>query len=234
RRARARGDGGGLPRGGAQTPRPLAGPGTPPPVPPRGGTTLFAGPRRRNPAPSLRGAAPAGGLTCLMKLLCLLPYALDLAPGQRYRIEQWLGPIRAAGVQVELAPMLTREEQQLLHTGASPLRKVQVLASSLQRGRRSIPQPGEYDAVWPYRSALLALPPFVERRLARTGIPILYDFDDSIWLTDTSAANERWAFLKCAGKTAELCRMAAAVVVGNDWLAEYARKHNANVHVIPS
>jgi glycosyltransferase involved in cell wall biosynthesis len=74
----------------------------------------------------------------------------------------------------------------------------------------------------------------VERLLRRTGIPLVYDFDDAIWLTDTSDSNRHWSGLKCSRKTAELCRIASAVVVGNETLGEYARRYNENVWVIPS
>jgi glycosyltransferase involved in cell wall biosynthesis len=169
-----------------------------------------------------------------MRVLFVLPYPLDHAPGQRYRVEQWLPRVRAAGIECHLLPLLTPEGQRILHSTASPARKALVAAASLSRALARLPRCGQYDAIWLHRYASLAGPPIVERLMARLGAPILYDFDDAIWMTDTTDANRRWGFLKCAGKTAELCRMASAVVVGNETLAEYAREHNANVWVVPS
>jgi glycosyltransferase involved in cell wall biosynthesis len=169
-----------------------------------------------------------------MKVLFMLPYSLALAPGQRYRVEQWLKPIQAAGVTCDVVPLMTPQEQNLLYSQVSAVRKAGVVGASLARAIRHVPRPGQYDAIWIYRSILVAGPPVVERLLVRTGTPIIYDFDDAIWMTDTMDGNRRWGFLKCAGKTAKLCGMAAAVVTGNDLLAEYARRYNGNVCVVPS
>jgi glycosyltransferase involved in cell wall biosynthesis len=169
-----------------------------------------------------------------MRVLFVLPYPLERAPGQRYRVEQWLPRMRAAGIECRLLPLLTPEGQRILYSTASPARKALVVAASLSRALRHLPRRGQYDAIWLYRYALVAGPPIVERLMARAGTPILYDFDDAIWMTDTTDANRGWASLKCAGKTAELCRMASAVVVGNETLAQYAREQNANVWVVPS
>lgn len=40
--------------------------------------------------------------------------------------------------------------------------------------------------------------------------------------------------MKCFGKAATICRLSAQVIVGNRYLAGYARRHNENVTVVPS
>jgi glycosyltransferase involved in cell wall biosynthesis len=74
----------------------------------------------------------------------------------------------------------------------------------------------------------------VERIIRGLGIPLVYDFDDAIYLGDTSASNARMRFLKFPSKTAMICRLATHVVVGNDMLAAWARQHNPNVTIIPT
>jgi glycosyltransferase involved in cell wall biosynthesis len=92
----------------------------------------------------------------------------------------------------------------------------------------------QYDAILIHRAACLVGPAFIERLIAMLGRPILFDFDDAIHLLDTSAANRRFGWLKFPSKTAALCKLSTHVVVGNTYLAEYARLRNPNVTVIPS
>lgn len=169
-----------------------------------------------------------------MKLLLLLPYALDTAPSQRYRIEQWRPFLERSGVTVTAATLLTLEEQRRLHAPRGTAGKAWMLAAAFARRARQLRSAGRYDAVWLHRAACPVGPPVLERVLARVGVPVVYEFDDAIWLTHTAAANQRWQFLKFAGKTASLCRMAARVVAGNEFLAEYARRFNSRVSVVPT
>jgi glycosyltransferase involved in cell wall biosynthesis len=49
-----------------------------------------------------------------------------------------------------------------------------------------------------------------------------------------SPANGHLNKLKFFGKVAEVCRLSRHVTVGNEYLADYARRHNRNVSVIPT
>src|SRR5207253_8923746 len=169
-----------------------------------------------------------------MKGLFLLPYALDTAPGQRYRVEQWAPFLSAAGIKCDLRPVVTLREQHVISSATSLARKTIAFAGSARRAWTLLPNQGQYDFVWLYRSVLPAGPPLLERRLAALGTPIIYEFDDAIWLPKTMPANRRLQFLKWSHKTAEICELAAAVVVGNEFLADYASRYNPNVHIIPS
>jgi glycosyltransferase involved in cell wall biosynthesis len=73
-----------------------------------------------------------------------------------------------------------------------------------------------------------------ERLLARSGKPIVFDFDDAIWIPDSRSVNGWFTRFRFPGKTATICRLASAVVVSNTYLAGYARRRNTDVHVIPS
>jgi glycosyltransferase involved in cell wall biosynthesis len=169
-----------------------------------------------------------------MRILFVLAYALDRTPGQRYRVEQWIPHLRARGIECDVRPLLERREVDLMHSRASSLRKAFVLLRSLLPAARAISASRGYDAVWISRGMLLAGPAVLERILARVGPPMIFDFDDAIWIARTMDANRLWAPLKFAGRTATLCRKAAVVIAGNENLATYARAHNENVWVIPS
>jgi glycosyltransferase involved in cell wall biosynthesis len=74
----------------------------------------------------------------------------------------------------------------------------------------------------------------LERLVALLGRPLIYDFDDAIFKLHTTHANRRFGWLKFPGKTASICRISSQVVVGNAWLADYARQFNQNVTIIPT
>jgi glycosyltransferase involved in cell wall biosynthesis len=88
--------------------------------------------------------------------------------------------------------------------------------------------------VFVHRAACLAGPPVFERVLVRRGHPVIYDFDDAIYVLHTAAANRALAWLKQPGKTATLCRLSQHVVVGNNYLADWARNHSTHVTVVPT
>nr|NUR37918.1 glycosyltransferase [Sphingomonas sp.] len=99
-------------------------------------------------------------------------------------------------------------------------------ASVLRRARN-------YDGVVIHREAALIGPAIYERLLARTGTPIIYDFDDAIWLQQPEHRS-MLSPLRFQRKTKAICRLAKAVTVGNPFLAAFARKHNSSVTIVPS
>src|SRR5690606_14964836 len=63
---------------------------------------------------------------------------------------------------------------------------------------------------------------------------IVYDFDDAIWLNPEEKISSLKRFIKSNYKVRIICKWAEVVVVGNKYLAEYARQYSSNVHIIPT
>ncbi len=164
--------------------------------------------------------------------LMLDPY--DKNPGQRFRIEQWERFLNKQNIYVEYFPFTDNELRQVLYQKGHILAKARGMVRALVRRRRQIKNARKYDLVYLFRAASMVGPAYFERVLARSGTPFIYDFDDAIYLTDTSEANRRFGWLKFAGKTAKICKLANAVTVGNSHLAAYARKYNENVYIVPT
>jgi glycosyltransferase involved in cell wall biosynthesis len=70
------------------------------------------------------------------------------------------------------------------------------------------------------------------RSLARRH-KLVFDFDDAIW---TSEKGDRSLFtrLRTGARLASVLKHSAVVMAGNDYLADYARRYNANVLVVPT
>ena len=169
-----------------------------------------------------------------IELIALVPYPLDTTPSQRFRIEQWRGPLEEFGIRVRLAPFADRRLMELLYEPGRSAQKIAGMIAGFARRLGDVATAGRGDAILIHRAAWLAGPALLERLLGLWRKPILFDFDDAIYLRHTSGANRLFDWLKFPGKTAALCRMSSLVVAGNDYLAAYAREHNPHVVVVPT
>jgi glycosyltransferase involved in cell wall biosynthesis len=170
-----------------------------------------------------------------MRVLALVPYPLGTTPSQRYRLEQW-APLLARdhGIQVEWAPFADASLARLLSRRGRLASKAWRMARATVSRWRALRRPLPHDVVVVHRAAFWAGPAWLESALSGTGRPYVFDFDDAIWLRHTSGANALFDRLKFPGKTAALCRGAALVVTGSEYLAGYARGHASRVRVVPS
>ena len=169
------------------------------------------------------------------RLLVLANKSEGLAPGQRYRFEQWAPRLeRDHGIALDLLPFESPALTDLLYEAGHRAAKARWIIYDLLRRIDAVRAAKNYDAVVVYREAALLGPAVIERLLGWTGRPIIYDFDDAIWSSRQERLNGLFARLRFVGKTKSLCRLASAVTVGNGYLADYARKHSPSVHIIPS
>ena len=172
----------------------------------------------------------------MTRLLFLGVHGRDRSPSQRYRFEQFEPALRDAGIETEYAGALTIEEAEDFYGPRGVLAKARVAARALARRAWSVAPRllrVRFDVVFVQREAFFLFNEWSEW-LAHLQAPIVFDFDDSIWIHAVSEANRRFAFLKNVSKIPRVVRLAHTVIAGNDHLAVWARQHNANVHVIPT
>lgn len=168
-----------------------------------------------------------------MRVLAVVPYAPGRAPGQRYRIEQWARQLAGDGIELEVAPFLPWRTMDILYRPGHLLAKAAGALAGYARRPRDVVRAGSFDVVYLYREASPLGPAWIERLLA-SRTPIVYDFDDAIYLPATSSANAWLGALKNPPKTAALCRLSRHVMVGNEVLAAYAARHARTVTIVPS
>jgi glycosyltransferase involved in cell wall biosynthesis len=170
-----------------------------------------------------------------VNVLVLAGYLYDTVPGQRFRIEQWARALETQGVRFEFAPFQSERLARILSVPGHHRDKARELLKGVGRRLRLLRGLGdEWDAVFLFREMAPFGPPLLEQLLARKGLPIVYDFDDAIFLPNVSDANRAFRWVKWASKTATICRLATHVTVGNRHLAEFARRHNDEVSVVPT
>jgi glycosyltransferase involved in cell wall biosynthesis len=159
---------------------------------------------------------------------------LDTTPSQRFRIEQWKPYLAADGIEVDLFPFADPALMGSLHRSGQVASKVVSLSAAILRAAGRAARTRSYDAVFVHRAMAIAGPAMLERVVRLLGVPLIFDFDDAIYMLHTSEANKRFGWLKFPGKTAAICRLSSHVVVGNEFLADYARQFNQNVTVVPT
>jgi glycosyltransferase involved in cell wall biosynthesis len=169
-----------------------------------------------------------------MKVLAIVPSIYDTSPGQRFRIEQWEPILRESGVEITYAPFETPELKSVLHTGGNVAGKVSSVLKNWRARSSDIGRASEFDLIYVFREAALLGPPHFERRLAKSGVPIVFDFDDAIFHLYRSPSNGYLSYLKFPAKTAEICRLSTHIMAGNEYLADYARAENPNVSIVPT
>lgn len=169
-----------------------------------------------------------------MRVLAIVPSLFDTSPGQRYRMEQWEPLLRERGVDIHYEPFECEQLHGLLYKPGLFGQKLRLVASALSRRLATIRKMADFDVAYLFREAALLGPPIFERLVHQSGIPIVFDFDDAIFVSYRSPANGYLSYLKFAGKTKTICRLAAHVMVGNPYLADYARQVNDHVTVIPT
>jgi glycosyltransferase involved in cell wall biosynthesis len=168
-----------------------------------------------------------------MRVLALMQAPYDTSPSQRYRLEQWEPLLRKRGVEITYASFEDEELHALLYQPGMKLKKLQLVTRGLGRRLSHVRKVKDYDLVYILREAALLGPPVFERLIAQSGVPMIFDFDDAIFVSYRSPSNGYLSYLKFASKTKTICRIASHVMVGNPYLADYARQVNDRVTVVP-
>ncbi|MBK9215045.1 MAG: glycosyltransferase family 4 protein [Chloracidobacterium sp.] len=169
-----------------------------------------------------------------MRVLAIVPSLYDTSPGQRFRIEQWEPLLADEGIEISYAPFETEELRSVLHTGGGVFAKIGAVTRTMRRRGRELGDLSKYDLVYLFREAAILGPPWFERRIAGSGVPIVFDFDDAVFVSYKSPSNGYLSYLKFPSKTAEIVRLSAHVMAGNQYLADYSRQFNENVSIVPT
>ena len=161
-------------------------------------------------------------------------YPYDKAPHLRFRIEQWEPYLESEGIIVDYFPFADSALVNVLHKGGHLASKFKNLSLAYFRRFKHLFVSSKYDVVLIHRASMIGGPAIIERLLYLMKRPIIFDFDDAIFLTNTSNENKFFGWAKFAGKTKTICRLSSVVTTGNAWLAEYANRYNENTHVVPT
>ena len=168
------------------------------------------------------------------RILFIAHHRRDRSPSQRFRYEQYTKYLKQSSWVVTESFLIDAWDDARLYKPGNLPAKAWILFKAITRRLRDILRAFKYDIVFVQREAFLTGSTFFERAIKKSGTKLVFDFDDSIWLDNVSEANKALSFLKNASKTASIIKVCDRVFAGNPYLAEYARKYNANTVVVPT
>jgi glycosyltransferase involved in cell wall biosynthesis len=167
-------------------------------------------------------------------MLALSPVPEEGA-GCRFRVVQYVPALESAGVHVTISPFFTTDFFRLVYRRGHALKKTLLFAERAVDRFRTLMARERYDAIFIYREALPIGPAIVESLFARAhGLALIYDFDDAVYLPNTSEANRAIAALKWPRKVKSIVGRSDCVIAGNEYLAAWARAYSDTVRVIPT
>ncbi|MDF2452448.1 MAG: glycosyl transferase group 1 [Bacteroidota bacterium] len=167
------------------------------------------------------------------KILIIADHRLDRSPSQRYRFEQYLHFFKSNGFNWELSEIITQKDDAVFYSPGKYLQKAWILFKSIFIRLKDLSRAKEFDVIFIQREALLLGSSYFEKQFHKKN-KVIFDFDDSIWLLDTSPENKKFEFLKNPQKTKINITHAHKVIAGNSFLANYAKQFNPHTIIIPT
>jgi glycosyltransferase involved in cell wall biosynthesis len=165
----------------------------------------------------------------------LVPYPQGEAPSQRFRFEQYIPFLTEQGYSIEVHPFYDYTTWQTLYSEGKVLKKSWGVFFSFLKRFGLLFRIHKADYIFIHREIAHVGPPVFEWFLVKIlRRRYIYDFDDAIWLPNYSEANARFHWIKAYWKVNYCMKWAYRITAGNDYLADYARRFNKNVYVIPT
>ncbi len=174
------------------------------------------------------------GLTIMPKLLFVIAHRPNRSPSQRFRFEQYFDFLNANGYSHEVSYLLNEADDKVFYSAGNFFKKIKIIMKSALQRFKDVKRANDFDIIFIQREAFMVGAAFFEKKFSKSKAKLIFDFDDSIWLLDTSNANKRWKWLKSETKTGKIISYSSMVFAGNRFLADYAKKFNSNVKIIPT
>lgn len=165
-----------------------------------------------------------------MKVLFFLPYSIEAA-GCRYRVHQFVPFLESHGVRCELRELVKPDLYRILYKPGHRLEKAWRFAAGAAGRVKDLKDARDYDVLFVYRECFPFGPALMERQLAQTGRPMVFDFDDAIYLSSGSGIKD---LVRAPEKTHVITQLADEVIVCNEHLRRLCLAYNKNVSVIPT
>lgn len=168
-------------------------------------------------------------------ILFLTPYPHGAAGSQRFRFEQYYDALQAQGFTITKQAFLSNATWAILYKPGFTLQKILGTLGGYIRRWATLFTLAKYDYVFIHREGEPFGPPMVEWIIAKLWRKkIIYDFDDAIWIPNTSGQNGIFSKLKRYGNVPKVCGWAFKVSCGNAYLQSYATQFNPNAVYNPT
>jgi len=164
------------------------------------------------------------------RILFIVPYPLGMAPSQRFRFEQYFEVLNQVEFLVDVRSFLDRKTMLFLYQKGNFTRKVWSVFFGMLGRVIDVFTVFRYEYVFIHREAAPIGPPIFEWLIIKIfRKKVIFDFDDAIWLENTSDTNTFIRLFKRYRNADNICRWATKVSCGNQYIMEHARQFNPNV-----
>lgn len=171
----------------------------------------------------------------IMNVFFLFPYPLGESPSQRFRFEQYFKLLEKSGAITYKQSFWDIKTWNVLYKKGHLSQKVVGFLTGILKRISLLFKIGKADYVFIHREVMPVGPPVFEWIIAKIfRKKIIYDFDDAIWLSNTSAENKMVSLIKWHSKTALICKWSHRVSCGNNYLAGFAKQFNRDVIFNPT
>lgn len=170
-----------------------------------------------------------------MRILGLCSYPREAA-ATRFRLEQFVEPLRERGIELTVSPFLDSAGFRKLYESGGTAAKLLGLGMPLVNRVREVFDVRKYDLIFVQREATFFGPGVFEWLFEKIGnIPMVLDLDDATYIRYVSPSYGRLgSFLKAFGKTDALIDRASAVTCGNRYIAAYVEGRGGNAVIVPT
>ena len=173
-----------------------------------------------------------------MRILFLFPYPAGTAASQRFRFEQYLNFLKEEGIYTDYQSFIDEKTWAILYKEGYMIQKALGILRGFLRRMAMLFRVYGYDYIFIHREASPIGPPIFEWIITKVfRKKIIFDYDDAIWLPNTTKSNALVAGLKFHQKTAWISSWSYKVSAGNAYLADYAKqfqKNKTNVIINPT
>src|SRR5256885_10313030 len=157
-----------------------------------------------------------------LRLLALSPVPAEGA-GCRFRVMQYIPALEQAGFSVTVAPFFDAAFFDLVYRPGHYGEKLAAFVRQSVERLKLLISRQRYDAFFVYREAYPFGPALIETVLSHTGgRPLFYDFDDAIFLSNSSEANRFASALKYPQKVPAIVRRTALGLNSSHLVISYA------------
>lgn len=168
-----------------------------------------------------------------MRIIFLVPYPTEGA-SNRLRIEQYFPSLKLKNIKCRIRPFISKNFYKILYFRGNNLLKFYYFVIDTINRLIDLMRVTQYDLVFIHREAYPIGPPFFEYIIAKLNKPIIYDFDDAIFLPNVSQVNNFIERFKLPSKIAKIISLSSYVIAGNEYLKDFVLRYNKKVSVLPT
>ncbi len=168
------------------------------------------------------------------KVLFIATHRPNRSPSQRFRFEQYISYLNDNGWQHDFSYLISEKADKVFYKKGHFFQKLFIIVKGFFTRLNDVFRANQYDIIFIQREAFITGTTFFEKKFSKSKAKVIYDFDDSIWLSNVSDANKKWNWLKNPNKTKEIIAVSDLIFAGNEYLANYAKKNNSNIVIIPT